>query len=95
MSSKITVATLAVLLTAITANGAAFARNNKDLNAASARHSGEVINNLRTIPSNTFGSTDDRAAAFSGRPSEDIVYNSQVVGRDPDQDIRVQILRDR
>jgi hypothetical protein len=93
MSSKITVATLAVLLTAITANGAAFARNNKDLNAAFAQHSSEVINNLRTIPSNTFGSTDDRAAAFSG--PEDIVYNSQVVGRDPDQNIRVQILRDR
>jgi len=40
-----------------------------------------VINILRKIPSDAFGSVDDPAGAFSGRPSEDIVYNSQVVGR--------------
>jgi hypothetical protein len=74
MSSKITIAALAVLLIAVTANGAAFARNNKDPNSASAQRSSE---------------------AFSGGLPGDIVYNSQVVGRDPDQNIRVQILRDR
>jgi hypothetical protein len=73
MSSKITVVTLAVLLTAVTANAAALARNNKELNAASGQRSNDAF----------------------FRPSGDIVYNSQVVGRDPDQNIRWQILRDR
>jgi hypothetical protein len=74
MSSKLTIVTFAVLLTAVTASGAAFARNNKDLNAASAQRSSEV---------------------FSGRASGNVFYNNQVIGRDPDQNIRVQILRDQ
>ena len=73
MSSKITVVTLAVLLTTVTSNEAAFARNNKELNAASAQRSSEV---------------------FSARPSGDVFFNGQVIGRDPDQNIRVQIQRD-
>ena len=73
MSSKIAITALAVFLTAVTANGAAFARNNKELNAASAQRSGEV---------------------FSARPSGDVFFNGQVIGRDPDQNIRVQIQRD-
>jgi hypothetical protein len=95
MSPKITLVTLAALLTAVSVNGEAFARNSTDLNAESGRRPNEVIKSLRKIPSNAFGSIDDPAGTFSGRSSDDILYNSQVVGRDPDRHIRWQILRDR
>jgi hypothetical protein len=95
MSAKIKLATLAALVTAVSVHGAAFAQSNGDLNVTSGYRSNQAINNLRTkIPSDAFGSINDQASTLSGRSSDDVVYNGQVVGRDPDRNIRWQILRD-
>jgi hypothetical protein len=95
MSAKSTLATLVALLTAVFVHGAAFAQSNRDLNIASGHRSNRAINKLMArIPSNAFGSIDDRAGTLSGRPTDNIVYNGQVVGRDPDRNVRSQILRD-
>ena len=95
MSAKIKLATLAALVTAVSVHGAAFAQSNGDLNVASGYRSNQAIINLRTkIPSDAFGSINDQASTLSGRSSDDVVYNGQVVGRDPDRNIRWQILRD-
>jgi hypothetical protein len=90
MFAKNKLATLAALLTAVSVHGAAFAQSNGELNIAS-----KTINSVRTkIPSDAFGSIGDQAGTLSGRPSDNVVYNGQVVGRDPDRNIRSQMLRD-
>jgi hypothetical protein len=102
MSAKIKFATLAVLMTAFSLHGTAFAQSSGSLSVASNHRLNEAIQNLRTkVPSDAFGSVKARAATVSGRssddsgPSSDIYYNSQFVGRDPDSNVRSQILRDR
>jgi hypothetical protein len=95
MSANIKLATLAALLTAVSVHGAAFAQSNGDLNVASGYRFNKAINNLRTkVPSDAFGSINDQAGTVSGRSADDVVYGGQVVGRDPDRNIRSQILRD-
>jgi hypothetical protein len=95
MSAKITLATLAALLTAVSVHGAAFAQSNGDLNVASEYRFNNAINNLRTkIPSDAFGSINNQTGRLSGRSSDNVGYNGQVVGRDPDWNIRLQIRRD-
>jgi hypothetical protein len=95
MSAKIKLAALAALLTAVSVHGAAFAQSNGDLNVASGYRFSKAINNLRTkIPSDAFGSINDQAATLSGRSSDNVGYKGQVVGRDPDRNIRFQIRRD-
>jgi hypothetical protein len=95
MSVKIKLATLAALLTAVSVHGAAFAQSNGDLNVASGYRFNKAINNFRTkIPSDVFGSINDEAGTLSGRSSDNVGHNGQVVGRDPDPNIRSQIRRD-
>jgi hypothetical protein len=95
MSATVKLATLAAILTAVSVHGAAFARTNGDLNVASGHRPNQTINNLGIkIPSDASGLTNDQAGAWFGRFSDDVVYNGQVVGRDPDRNIRSQILRD-
>jgi hypothetical protein len=95
MSARVKLATLAAFLTAVSVHGAAFARSNGDLNGASGYRSDQATNNLRIkIPRDAFGSINDLAGTSSGRSSDGVVYNGQVVGRDPDRNIRSQILRD-
>jgi hypothetical protein len=96
MFTKIKLATLAALLTTISVHGAAFAQSNGDLNVASGYRFNKAINNLRTkVPSDAFGSINDQAGTLSGRSSDNVGYNGQVVGRDPDRNIRLQIRRDQ
>jgi hypothetical protein len=61
---------------------------------ASAR-SGEAIGQIRANPSfATSGLANGRAPAAVVGNSSDIVAGSTFVGRDPDRNIRLQILRD-
>ncbi len=95
MSAKNKLAILAALVTAVSVHGAAVAQSNGDVNVTSRYRSNQTINNLRTkIPSEAFGSINDQAGTLSGRSSDDVVYGGQVVGRDPDRNLRSQILRD-
>jgi hypothetical protein len=88
--------TLAALLTAVSVHGAALAQSHGDVNLASGHRSNKVIENLREkIPSDAYGSLNDPAGTLSRRSSENVGYNGQVVGRDPDRNIRLQILRDQ
>jgi hypothetical protein len=79
MSAKIKLAALAALVTAVSVHAAAFARSNGDLNVTPGHRFNQAINQAGTLPS---------------RSSGNVVYNGQVVGRDPDRNIRVQIMRD-
>jgi hypothetical protein len=40
-----------------------------------------------------FGSINNQAGTLSGRSSDNVGYSGQVVGRDPDRNIRLQIRR--
>jgi hypothetical protein len=102
MSAKTRFAALAALMTVLSVHGTALAQSNGNLSVASDHRLNEAIHNLRTkVPSDAFGSVNARAATLSGRSSDDsgrssdIYYNSQFVGRDPDSNVRSQILRDR
>jgi hypothetical protein len=96
MFAKIKLGTLAALLTAVSVHGAALAQSHGDVNLASGHRSNKAIENLRKkIPSDAYGSLNDTAGTLSRRSSENVGYNGQVVGRDPDRNIRLQILRDQ
>jgi hypothetical protein len=93
MFAEIKLGTLAALLTAVSIHGAALAQS-RDVNLASGHRSNKAIENLRKrIPSDAYGSLNDPAGTLSRRSSENVGYNGQVVGRDPEYP--VQILRDQ
>jgi hypothetical protein len=57
--------------------------------------SNQAINRLKAkIPSKAFGSVNDQAGASFGRSQTDVVCSGKVVGRDPDANVRFEILRD-
>jgi hypothetical protein len=57
--------------------------------------SGEATGQIRANPSfDTFGFANGRAPAAVAGNSSDVVAGSTFVGRDPDRNIRLQILRD-
>ena len=57
--------------------------------------SGEAIGQFRANPSfDTFGFKNSRAPATVVGSSTDIFVGTSFVGRDPDRNIRLQILRD-
>ena len=89
MSARITFAALAGLLTALSVQATASAQSYTTFPAASEYRAGHTVNRSKaTIPSNAFGSVDARAA-------QDVVFGGSVLGRDPDQNVRFELLRDK
>jgi hypothetical protein len=57
--------------------------------------SGEALGQIRTNPSfDTFGFVNSRASGAIVGNSSDVLAGATFVGRDPDRNIRLQILRD-
>ena len=96
MSAKIKLIALATLLTALSVQGTAFAQNYfTAFPAAPEYQSNQTVNRLKAkIPPRAFGSINDQAGAPFGRSPTDVVSSGKVVGRDPDANVRFEILRD-
>jgi hypothetical protein len=85
MSAKITLAALATLMTALSVqNSSARPLDNRP---------GHSISGFRArIPSDAFGAAGD-LAPFA-RSSSDVVFGGRMLGRDPDVNVRMELLRD-
>src|SRR5262244_1637497 len=97
MSARTTFTALAGLLTALSVQGTASAQSYLTTFPAASEHraSQTVSRSKAKMPSNAFGSADDRAGTSFGRSPHDVVFGGSVLGRDPDQNIRFELLRDR
>jgi hypothetical protein len=95
MSAKIKLIALAALLTALSVQGTAFAQNYFTAFPAAPDRSNQAVNRFKSkIPPHAFGSVNDLAGASFGRSPTDVVSSGKVVGRDPDPNVRFEILRD-
>jgi hypothetical protein len=96
MSAKIKLIALAALLTALSVQGTASAQNYfTAFPAAPEYRSNQAVNRFKSkIPPHAFGSVNDLAGASFGRSPTDVVSSGKVVGRDPDPNVRFEILRD-
>jgi hypothetical protein len=93
MSATIKRTALAACLAAVSVHGTASARGY--IPASLEHRSNPAISRFQAkIPSDAFGSINHRAGASFGRSSSDVVYGGTTVGRDPDSNVRFQILRD-
>ncbi len=86
--SSIKLAALATVLATLVAQGTASARGFSP--TANDLRSNSAITRLRAS-----GSVNDPAVASVGRPSGTVMFGSKVLGRDPDPNVRFDILRDR
>lgn len=93
MSAKITLAAFAALLTVLSTQAPAFARSNSPT-AHNYRFKQAIKRFKARVPSDAFGSIGYPAAKSFGRSSNDFVSGVYFVGRDPDPNIRFQLLRD-
>jgi len=96
MSARINLAALAALLTALSVQGTASAQSYfLAFPAAPEYQSNQAVNRSKAkMPSNAFGSIDHRAGTSFGQSPNDVVSGGKVVGRDPDPNVRFEILRD-
>ena len=96
MSAGIKLATVVALLTALSVQGTAFAQNYFPAFPATPEYrSNQAVNRSKAkIPSNAFGSINNRAGTSFGLSPNDAVSGGKVVGRDPDANVRFEILRD-
>ena len=96
MSARIKLAALAAVLTTLSLQGTAFAQNYFTAFPAAPEHrSNQTVSRMKAkIPSKAFGSVNDQAGASFGRSPTDVVSSGKVVGRDPDPNVRFEILRD-
>jgi len=93
MSARITLAALAAFLTALSVQGTATARSNSP--AAHNYRFKQAIKRFKArVPSDAFGFIGDPGGRSFGRSSNDVVSGVYIVGRDPDSNIRFQLLRD-
>lgn len=87
MSTKITLAALAALLAAMAMQAPAVAH---DL------QSGPSATRLKgAAPADAYASSYDRPATSLGHTATDVVFGGKIIGRDPDQNVRLELLRDR
>ena len=92
MSIKIILPALAALLTMFSLQGTASARSSSP--AADDYGFRQTIKRFKArVPSDALGSIGYRAGRFGGS-STDVVSGVFFVGRDPDPNIRFQLLRD-
>jgi hypothetical protein len=93
MSTKIILAALVAFLTVLSTQLPASARSNSP--AAHNYRFEQAIKRFKArVPSDAFGSIGDRGGTSFGRSSNDVVSGVYFVGRDPDPNIRFQLLRD-
>jgi hypothetical protein len=97
MSARLKLAALASLLTILSLQGTAFAQNyfTSFPTAAEHRSNQTVSRSKAKIPSNAFGSVNDRAGMSFGRSTDVIDHGGNVLGRDPDPNVRFELLRDQ
>jgi hypothetical protein len=86
MSARITLAAFAALVTALSVHGTASAR-------PAARASNQAVHRLQA--SDAFGSINDQTGASFGSASNGVYSGSRAVGRDPDANVRLELLRDK
>jgi hypothetical protein len=91
MSAKITLAALAAFLTALSVQGTASARGFSP--TAQDLRSDPAFNRLQGT--RTFGSINVPAGRSFGRSSNDVMFGGQAIGRDPDPNVRLELMRDR
>jgi hypothetical protein len=93
MSAKIILAALAAFLMVVSVEGTASARGNSA--ATNDYRFKKTIKRFKArVPSDAFGSIGYRTGGPFGRSSDDVVLGVWTVGRDPDPNIRFQLLRD-
>jgi hypothetical protein len=97
MSARIKLAALAAVLTTLSLQGAAFAQNYFPAFPAAPEHRfNQTVSRMKAkIPSNAFGSVNDRAGTSSGRSTDVLDRGGNVLGRDPDPNVRFELLRDQ
>ncbi len=97
MSARTKFVALAGLLTALSAQGTASAQTYfPAFPAASEHRTGQAVKHWKAkVPSNAFGSVDVRAGTSFGRSPNDVVFGGEVLGRDPDPNVRFELLRDK
>jgi hypothetical protein len=91
MSAKVTLAALAAFLTALSAPGTASARGYSP--TAQDLRSDRAFNHLQS--SRSFGSVNNPAGTSFGRSSTDVTFGGRTLGRDPDPNVRLDLLRDK
>jgi hypothetical protein len=79
MSAKLTLAALAAVLTVVSVQG-----------SASARGVSPTANDLRSDP--TFSRLQ---GAWLGRAPNSVMFGGRTIGRDPDPNVRFQLMRDQ
>jgi hypothetical protein len=93
MFTKLMLPALAAFLTVLSLQGTASARGNSW--AANEYRFKQTIKRFKArVPSDAFGSIGYRAGTRFGRSSTDVWSGVFFVGRDPDPNIRFQLLRD-
>jgi hypothetical protein len=94
MSAIIKRVALAGCLAAASVHGAASARGY--VPASLEHRSNPAISRFQAkVPSGAVGSINDRAGASLRRSSSDVVFGGITVGRDPDPNVRLELLRDK
>ena len=87
MSAKITLAALATLMTALSVQNSSARPLSPD------NRPGHSIGGFRAqIPGDAFGAAGD-LAPFARSPG-DVAFGGRVLGRDPDANVRMELLRD-
>ncbi len=92
MSTNITFAAIATALTILSIHGTASAQS--DLAGYNQQSNLVAGRATASVPSNAFGSTDHATGPSLSRPQHAVVFNSKIVGHDPDVNVRSTILRD-
>jgi hypothetical protein len=93
MSAKTMLTVLVAFLTVLSTQAPASARSNSP--AAQNYRFKQAIKRFKArVPSDAFGSIGDPAGRLFRRSSNDVVSGVYFVGRDPDANIRFQLLRD-
>jgi hypothetical protein len=97
MSARLKLAALASLLTILSLQGTAFAQNYfTSFPTAAERQSNQTVSRSKgKIPSNAFESVNDRTGMSFGRSTDVIDHSGNVLGRDPDPNVRFELLRDQ
>ena len=90
MFARIILAALAAFLATLSVQGTASARSNSP-----AAHNYRFKQAIKArVPSDAFGFIGDPGGRSFGPSSNDVVSGVYIVGRDPDPNIRFQLLRD-
>jgi hypothetical protein len=86
MSTRIAFVAFTALVTTLSFQGNASAR-------PAARASNQAIHRLQA--SDAFGSINDQPGASIGRSSSGVFFGGKTLGRDPDPNVRLELLRDK